>query len=222
MAVRLKRPSSADENTKTQTPRPKPLRLGRLTWRLSASRGVATVAVCAATEPARFARRPTRRASPRFSSRTESPMSDVGATTEARRAKTHFPPQIVFVVARVPSALAPAFRLRAERRMKPGRHKTVQSATCHTSPPFVGWGVLSRRRALRCNAEATRAARNQHGGALGPDRQRAREQDILTLVGMYRISHTTVEHITLRKIPIECPSPRARRREGSRSERGRF
>ena len=44
--------------------------------------------------------------------------------------------------------------------MKPGRHKTVRSATCHISPPFVGWGVLSRRRALRCNAEATRAARN--------------------------------------------------------------
>ena len=96
--------------------------------------GWLSVAVCAAAEPARFARRRTRRASPRFSSRTESPMSAPLPRRGAR--KPICLPKIMFVVARVPSTLVPAFTLRAERRMKPGRHETVQSAIYHTSPPF--------------------------------------------------------------------------------------
>ena len=105
--------------------------------------GWLSVAVCAATEPARFARRRTRRASPRFSSRTESPMSAPLPRRGAR--KPICLPKIMFVVARVPSTLVPAFPLRAERRMKPGRHETTKSADRCNSPPVVVLGVRSRR-----------------------------------------------------------------------------
>ena len=110
--------------------------------------GSLPTSVRAAAEPARFARRRIRRAGPRLRCGLKARCRSEPLPRRVAQKNISLM-KIVFSLARVPSALIPAFRLRAERRMELGSHETMQSADHSDSPPFVvaGCQPAPRRRA---------------------------------------------------------------------------